>query len=92
MTNDVWFWVSCALAVFGLIRELHFRTISRSYSQLLRVMRGVCRQIAELKQLCLDIEQRRKLDQIEQNLKASGTRIDISGGDIRQVGGKIENE
>ena len=60
-------------------------------------MRGVCKQIADLKQLHLDIEQRKKLNEIDAMLRevrgnSGGTHIDINGGRVNQVGGKIENE
>jgi hypothetical protein len=83
--------------VFSLLRESHYVSISRKYSEILRIMRGACKQIADLKQLHLDIEQRTKLDRIEAQLRAGsnqghGTHIDINGGRVNQVGGKIENE
>lgn len=82
---------------FSLLRESHYVSISRKYSEILRIMRGACKQIADLKQLHLDIEQRTKLDRIEASLRAGsnqghGTHIDINGGRVNQVGGKIENE
>ena len=59
-------------------------------------MRGACKQIADLKQLHLDIEQRKKLNELEALLRErpahGGTHIDISGGRVNQVGGKIDNE
>jgi hypothetical protein len=99
LTHDPWFWAFIASLVFGigfsLLRESHYVSISRKYSEILRIMRGACKQIADLKQLHLDIEQRTKLDRIEAQLRAGshgGTHIDISGGRVNQVGGKIENE
>lgn len=61
-------------------------------------MRGACKQIADLKQLHLDIEQRTKLDRIEAQLRAGsregGTHIynaNSDGGQSNQ-GGSVHGE
>lgn len=79
MTNNEWFWATVILIVIGVVREIHFRSISKSNSQILRVIRGACKQLSDLKQLCLDIESRSKLDRIQESLRQAG-RIEIHGG------------
>lgn len=79
MTNDPWFWSTIAVVAFCAVREVHFRSVSRSNSQILRVVRGACKQLSDLKQLCLDIESRSKLDRIQESLRQAG-RIEIHGG------------
>ena len=101
LTHDPWFWAFVASLVFGimfsLLRESHYVSISRKYSEILRIMRGACKQIADLKQLHLDIEQRAKLDRIEASLRAGsnqGTHIynaNSDGGQSNQ-GGSVHGE
>ena len=78
MNENPWFWAFLASVLLGggftFLREKYFRSLGMNHKQILRVVKSACRQIGELKQLCLDIEQRRKLDAIQEQLNA-GTKI-----------------
>lgn len=102
MTSDPWFWAFVASLVFGItfsaLRDSHYRSISQKYTDILRLMRGTCKQIADLKQLTLDIEQRTKLDLIQAQLQRAGSsqgthiyNTNADGGQTNQ-GGSVHGE
>lgn len=78
MKDNPWFWAFVASIAIGggftILRETYFLSLRMNYKQILRVVKSATRQIGELKQLCLDIEQRRKLDAIQEQLN-TGTKI-----------------
>ena len=78
-SKDMWLWLFVVLLLWYIYREAVVWRRSNNYAQILRIMRGACKQLGELKQLTLDIEQRAKMDRIQDSLRQA-THVAIHGG------------